>query len=275
VEALKLCREKIEDYDVSKSRLIATEACRSAENGQDFLNQVSEETGLKLDIVDRRTEARLAVSGCASLVERESEGVILFDIGGGSTELAFLDFRREKPRFHAHMHRFIRAWTSLPVGVVTLAEAYSHHDEISDEIFEEMVQHVHSMIERFAAREMMTEVVHGGQVHLLGTSGTITTLAGVYLNLERYDRRQIDGMWMQTGDVGNMIDRVLHMTNEERVASPCIGEDRAELVLAGCAILEAIRREWPCGRLRVADRGLREGLLTEMMAQDGAWRRRR
>ena len=274
IEALHVCRSKMEGRNVVRHRLIATEACRQAANGEAFIDRVEHETGLKLEIADRRTEARLAVSGCATLVEREADGVILFDIGGGSTELAFLDFRSGRPRFHAHMHRFIRAWTSLPVGVVTLAENFGgvHVDR---PVFEQMVDQVRSMIERFAAREMMSQCVQGGKVHLLGTSGTVTTLAGVHLGLERYDRRQVDGTWMGSDDVTAMTDRLIGMTFAERVANPCIGADRADLVLAGCAIFEAIRREWPCGRLRVADRGLREGMLVELMAQDGVWRRDR
>lgn len=274
IEGLKVCRTKMESRTVVRSRLIATEACRQASNGEAFIARVEDETGLKLEIADRRTEARLAVSGCATLVEREADGVILFDIGGGSTELAFLDFRAGKPRFHAHMHRFIRAWTSLPVGVVTLAESFGgvHVDR---PIFELMVNEVRQMISQFAAREMMSQCVQGGNVHLLGTSGTVTTLAGVHLGLERYDRRRVDGTWMGADDVMAMTDRLIDMSFDERVANPCIGADRADLVLAGCAIFEAIRREWPCGRLRVADRGLREGMLVELMAQDGVWRRER
>lgn len=274
VEALAVCRDKMQARHVERSRLIATEACRRASNGPDFIQRVADETGLDLEIVDRRTEARLAVSGCGTLVEREADGVILFDIGGGSTELAFLDFRSGKPRFHAQMHRFIRAWTSLPVGVVTLAESFGGvHVDLA--VFENMVDTVREMISSFAAREMMQQCVSGGKVHLLGTSGTVTTLAGVHLGLDRYDRRQVDGTWMGADDVTSMTDRLIGMTFEERVANPCIGADRADLVLAGCAIFEAIRREWPCGRLRVADRGLREGMLVELMAQDGVWRRNR
>lgn len=274
VDALRVCGEKMSVRHVVRRRLIATEACRQAKNGADFVARVEDETGLRLEIADRRTEARLAVSGCATLVEREADGVILFDIGGGSTELAFLDFRSGKPRFHAHMHRFIRAWTSLPVGVVTLAESFGgvHVDR---PVFENMVSVVREMISSFAAREMMSQCVSAGKVHLLGTSGTVTTLAGVHLGLERYDRRQVDGTWMGADDVTSMTDRLIGMSFEERVANPCIGADRADLVLAGCAIFEAIRREWPCGRLRVADRGLREGMLVELMAQDGVWRRNR
>lgn len=274
VEGLRICRTKMDARNVVRRRLIATEACRQAANGEAFIERVEKETGLTLEIADRRTEARLAVSGCATLVEREADGVILFDIGGGSTELAFLDFRSGKPRFHAHMHRFIRAWTSLPVGVVTLAESFGGV-YVDRPIFELMVAEVRQMISRFAAREMMSQCVQGGKVHLLGTSGTVTTLAGVHLGLERYDRRRVDGTWMGADDVTAMTDRLIDMTFDERVANPCIGADRADLVLAGCAIFEAIRREWPCGRLRVADRGLREGMLVELMAQDGVWRRDR
>tara|TARA_B100000161_G_scaffold194827_1_gene141564 strand:- start:432 stop:806 length:375 start_codon:yes stop_codon:yes gene_type:complete len=110
---------------------------------------------------------------------------------------------------------------------------------------------------------------------MLGTSGTVTTLAGVHLGLKRYDRRRVDGTWLEDGDVSRMIDQLRDMPYEARVDNPCIGADRADLVLAGCAILEAIRRRWSCSRLRVADRGLREGILTELMAADGVWSHRK
>lgn len=269
VEALKVCADKLEARDIRRQRLIATEACRAAANGEEFLARVTQETGLALEIIDRETEARLAVSGCGSLVERETEAVVLFDIGGGSSEIALIDLsRRRSPRLASH----IVAWTSLPVGVVSLAERFGGRD-VTPESFAAMVADVERMLERFEERERLGALAAGKGFHLLGTSGTVTTLAGVHLGLERYDRRFVDGLWMDGDDVDRMIDRLLSWEFHERVANPCIGADRADLVLAGCAILEAIRRAWPAQRLRVADRGLREGILSELMAEDGAWAR--
>jgi len=268
IEALKVCRDKLFAHDLRRSRLIATEACRAAANGGEFLARVEREAGLRLEIVDRETEARLAVSGCSNLVERETEAVVLFDIGGGSSEIALIDLSsRRSHRLADH----IVAWTSLPVGVVTLAERFGgRHVTRAD--FEAMTGHVAGMIEGFEERFRLGTRAAGPRFHLLGTSGTVTTLAGIHLGLARYDRRRVDGIWLNHEEVTAMTQTLLSWEFERRVANPCIGADRADLVLAGCAILEAIRNVWPSERLRVADRGLREGILTELMSRDGAWR---
>jgi exopolyphosphatase/guanosine-5'-triphosphate,3'-diphosphate pyrophosphatase len=224
-----------------------------------FLARVIAETGLELEIINRETEARLAVSGCASLIGREARSAVLFDIGGGSSEIAVLQIDGQRsPRLANH----ITHWTSLPVGVVTLSERHGGR-HVTPEIFEDMVQEVGGMLASFEAPP--AEDLNGADsgFHMIGTSGTVTTLAGVYLNLPRYDRRQVDGLWMSSDEVTAMQDRLVGLDFEARAANPCIGPDRADLVLAGCAILEAIRRRFPVSRMRVADRGLREGLLTE------------
>lgn len=271
VDALKICRDKLAGKKIRRSRLIATEACRSASNGEQFLERVRVETGLELEIVDRQTEARLAVSGCGTLVTRETDAVVLFDIGGGSSEIALIDVsRRRSPRLAEH----IMAWTSLPVGVVTLAERFGGRN-VTQESFDSMVTHVTGLLAQFAERQCLGSLTASPRFHLLGTSGTVTTLAGIHLGLERYDRRRVDGMWMDAEDVTQMTNRLLSWDFEARVANPCIGADRADLVLAGCAILDAIRKVWPSEKLLVADRGLREGILTELMSRDGAWRHNR
>ena len=271
LEALKTCAHKLQARPIKGARLIATEACRRAENGAEFLRRVESEAGLNLEIVDRETEARLAVAGCASLVDRKAKGVVLFDIGGGSSELALLDMsKRKKFDFGPAMV----SWTSLPHGVVTLSEKHGGGKLVTRSVFEDMVADVSELLEAYDGRDALAAAAEGGEVHLLGTSGTVTTLAGIHLKLPRYDRRRVDGTWMASKDVDAMIDALVDMSFEERVANPCIGQDRADLVLAGCAILVAIQRLWPCPRLRVADRGLREGLLTEMMNADNAWQKR-
>jgi exopolyphosphatase/guanosine-5'-triphosphate,3'-diphosphate pyrophosphatase len=269
VEALKVCGDKLRNRSIERARLVATEACRSAANGADFLARVKAETGLALEIIDRQTEARLAVSGCGSLVERDTEGVVLFDIGGGSSEIALIDVRGQRsPRLASH----IVAWTSLPVGVVSLAEKFGGR-EVTRETFGAMIDHVKSLLDGFTGRNRLDHVMDGGKFHLLGTSGTVTTLAGVHLDLERYDRRRVDGLWMDGDSVDRMVEKLLGWDFQQRVGNACIGADRADLVLAGCAILEAIRGIWPSERLRVADRGLREGILSELMGDAGVWRR--
>lgn len=271
VEALKVCAGKLASRKVRLRRLIATEACRSAANGEEFLARVRRETGLDLEIVNRETEARLAVSGCSSLVDRQTDALVLFDIGGGSSEIAMIDLTENRSN---RLANHIKAWTSLPVGVVTLSERHGG-STVTPSIFERMVDEVDAMLERFLPPLLPGFALAGesGRFHLLGTSGTVTTLAGLHLELPRYDRRKVDGLWLSNAEVDAMLARLLSWDFDQRAANPCIGADRADLVLAGCAILESIRKRWPSEKMRVADRGLREGLLNEMMAQDGAWRR--
>jgi exopolyphosphatase/guanosine-5'-triphosphate,3'-diphosphate pyrophosphatase len=264
--ALSICRDKMTARGVTRARLIATEACRAAVNGEAFVDRVFERTGLQLEIVDRETEARLAATGCAALADGRAAGVVLFDIGGGSSEIVWLARDARRQAGIAGMGTRIRSWASLPLGVVSLAERFGGRD-VSPEVFEAMLAEVAFRLEDFARitkRETRCE-----WFHLLGTSGTVTTIAGVHLGLARYDRRRVDGLWMAHTDVDAAIRRLRQMSYAERAANPCIGPDRADLVLAGCAIFEAIRRLFPSPWVRIADRGLREGILTELMGADG------
>lgn len=273
VEALRVCASKLAYRQIRKMRLIATEACRAAANGEAFLERVTRETGLNLEIIDRETEARLAVSGCSSLVGREARSVVLFDIGGGSSEIAVIRIQDNRS---SRLANHITHWTSLPVGVVTLSERHGGRD-VTPAVFSAMVAEVEAMLSGFDCPVFGEDAGEDAdpEFHLIGTSGTVTTLAGVHLDLPRYDRRKVDGLWLSDAEVSAMQAKLLSWDFEGRSTNPCIGPDRADLVLAGCAILEAIRRRWPSRRMRVADRGLREGLLTDMMADDGVWRRAR
>jgi exopolyphosphatase / guanosine-5'-triphosphate,3'-diphosphate pyrophosphatase len=263
IAALSICSDKIRYRKARRLRLIATEACRAADNADHFRERVAKETGIELEVIDRETEATLAVIGCSPLLDARGRGAILFDIGGGSTELVRIE---RDPEQHDAAPR-IKAWMSIPHGVVTLAEHFGGKD-VTPESYARMVEEVAQYVAPFAAE-------HGADLrdmHMLGTSGTVTTLAGVHLNLTRYDRRRIDGIWMTDSDVTAVIARLLGMSYQERANNNCISVERADLVLAGCAILDAIRDAFPMPRLRVADRGLREGMLVEMMREDGALR---
>lgn len=268
IEALKVCALKLARRKNIHSRLIATEAARAAENSADFLIRVKAETGLDLEIIDRETEAGLAAYGCAPLLDPEANGAILFDIGGGSSELVLLD--RSSVVDGGPPVAKMRAWASLPMGVVSLAERHGG-EAVSCGTFEAMVNEAVPAVAEFARR---AGAEGAKDIHLLGTSGTVTTIAGVHLELPRYDRKQVDGVWLCAREVTAVVERLVATSYEERVAHPCIGAERADLVLAGCAIFEAIRRVFPCERLRVADRGLREGILVELMRADGAWARK-
>jgi len=277
LDALKVCAAKIRRHRVARSGLIATEACRLAANADEFLARARAETGLEITIVTRETEAKLAVSGCASLIDYGCDFALVFDIGGGSSELIWLDLGRRKHAWrHALTQRVeaqscISAWTSLPVGVVTLAERFGGRF-VNREVFQTMVTHVVDLLQPFEAKHRLRSRLGGGKTHLLGTSGTVTTVAGVHLGLSRYDRSRVDGCWLDLAEIRGVTSNLLDASYEERVAEPCIGKERADLVLAGCAILEAMLQMWPCERLRVADRGLREGILATLMAEDGVYR---
>jgi len=278
IEALEICRDKMRRRGVTRARLVATEACRAARNGAAFVAEVRARTGLEIEIVDRETEAHLAAAGSASLADQAAESVLLFDIGGGSSEIVWLDragasaassfssFARAEPRpIDVELRERIRFWASLQLGVVTLAERFGGL-EVSDAVFEAMIDHVMGELGDFVLA--VSSAHRCGHFHLLGTSGTVTTIAGVFLGLARYDRRQVDGLWMSSRDVDDAIAALRKMTYHERAANACIGLGRADLVLAGCAILEAIRRAFPAERVRIADRGLREGILLQMISAD-------
>ncbi|HHI82880.1 MAG TPA: Ppx/GppA family phosphatase [Rhizobiales bacterium] len=264
ISALRVCANKLKWWNVTRNRLIATEACRMAENGRAFLDRVRDEVGLDLEMADRATEAQLAVAGASPLVCPDACKVLIFDIGGGSTELMWLDITDGKQE--------IQAWTSIPAGVVTVAEKFGGVF-VDDQVFAAMRESVRPLMEQFHNQTRQICDGGAGPCHLLGTSGTVTTLCGIHLNLPRYDRSQVDGCWLDGNDVGAVTRELLAMSHEERASSPCIGKQRADLVMAGCAIFEEIRRLWPSDRIRVADRGLREGILASMMKEDGVYGR--
>ena len=257
--ALRICRDKMAARNVTRARTIATEACRSAANGPEFVDSVRERLGVALEIVDRETEAHLAAAGVGDLADRDAKAIVMFDIGGGSSEILWLAADERSRR------RRVRAWESMRLGVVSLAEMFGGVD-VTDRIFAEMTAYVGEALKPFAAK--VAGEARCDRFHLLGTSGTVTTIAGVHLNLPRYDRRAVDGLWLDRAEVDVAVGRLCAMSYAERAANPCIGQERADLVLAGCAILQAIRAQFPAERLRIADRGLREGMLSQLMRED-------
>ena len=264
ISALRVCANKLKWWQVERTRLIATEACRISENGARFLDVVKEEVGIELEIINRETEARLAVVGASPLMCENANKVLVFDIGGGSTELMWLNRHGGTDK--------IEAWTSIPAGVVTVAEKFGGK-HVDADVFEAMRQSVRPLIQAFRRETRKFCDDDAVPCHLLGTSGTVTTICGIHLQLPRYDRSRVDGCWLEGKDMGQVTQELLSMSFEERAASPCIGRQRADLVMAGCAIFEEIRATWPAERIRVADRGLREGILTSLMNEDGHYGR--
>ncbi|MCJ9429007.1 Ppx/GppA phosphatase family protein [Kordiimonas marina] len=259
VEALKVCAEKIQRRGVTCMRHVATEACRVADNAPEFLTRVKEETGLNLDIISAREEARLAVMGCQSLIAPGNKHALVFDIGGGSTELIWV-------RVLSGRRTEISGWMSIPWGVVNLSERFAVPGITPPpEQYTSMVEEVASHLRAFEDAHQVGSVIKKRHTQFLGTSGTVTTLASLHLNLPRYQRDKVDGAWMKSRDIYSLSQRVAQMTHAERAAQPCIGEERADLVVVGCAILEAILGMWNVPSLRVADRGIREGILRGLM----------
>jgi exopolyphosphatase / guanosine-5'-triphosphate,3'-diphosphate pyrophosphatase len=257
VEALRVCAEKLRRRRVLLSRAVATEACRRAANGDAFIARVREETGIALDIISAEEEARLAVLGCHQLLSPGDGPALVFDIGGGSTEIVLLDDSGDHPR--------ILDWRSIGWGVVSLTEAVPHDSDDPAErmaAYAAMRARVREPIRDFADTIARHRRETGDEPpRLLGTSGTVTTLGSLYLNLPTYDRSQVDGLHVAAGDMLDLCARLAAMSLEQRQATPCIGRERADLVVAGCAILEEICAVWPATHIDVADRGIREGVL--------------
>ena len=260
VGALSICADKLRRRNVSLTRSVATEACRRAENGADFVDRVRSETGIVLDVIGPQEEARLAVLGCHKLLEPGDGPALIFDIGGGSTELVLVDQVDGIPK--------IRSWWSAPWGVVSLTESEGRPALEGPErlqAYGRMRERARRAFASFAS----TLPSDAEGIRLLGTSGTVTTLASVHLALPTYDRRAVDGLHVPVDAMQKISSMIAQMDHEERAALPCIGRDRADLVVAGCAILEAIVEIWPAENLGVADRGIREGILRSLMARDG------
>ncbi|MBL4769164.1 MAG: Ppx/GppA family phosphatase [Rhodobacteraceae bacterium] len=281
VQALRICQQKLKHNKVTRMRLIATEACRRAVNAPEFIRQVKRETGLTLDIIEAEEEARLAVISCAPLVSTKTEQLLVVDIGGGSTELVWIDIssvpHRDRPRaimrlhagFHPPKSPFPAAkvvdWISVPLGVATLRDQFSDVQDDSAR-FALMSWFFEENLVDFAPYK--DEQPREG-FQIVGTSGTVTTVAASHLGLKRYDRTKVDGLRMTSDQIDKVIHGYLSLGPAGRRRDPRIGNDRQALIMSGSAILQALMRVWPTDRLSVADRGLREGLLYAQMSADG------
>jgi len=279
VQALRICQKKIEKHGVKRMRLVATEACRRARNAKDFIRQVRRETGLSLEIIAPEEEARLAVISCAPLVGRRTEQLLVVDIGGGSTELVWIDLSavppEERARSIMRLHRGFQPqgeqaarvvdWISVPLGVATLKDQFADVEDDGARF---------ALMSWFFEENLASFSPYNAQqardgFQIIGTSGTVTTVAASYLNLRRYDRTKVDGLQMTSDQIDLVIREYLALGPEGRRTDPRIGRDRHALIMSGAAILQALMRIWPTDRLSVADRGLREGLLYAQMSADG------
>lgn len=256
--ALMVCSEKMLRRGVTRARAVATEACRSAENCESFLARVQAQTGIGIEIISAMEEGRLALAGCAALLEPELPYALVFDIGGGSTELMWLRVARCGPPV-------LLDQISIRRGVVSLAERYGG-DRVSPETYAAITSEITHALSAFEARHRIRQTLDAGEVQMLGTSGTVTTLAGMHQGLRRYERARVDGSYLSREEIQSVVRGLLALDYEGRASHPCVGSERADLVIAGCAVLEAILGLWPVPRLRIADRGLREGILVDLLA---------
>ena len=280
IQALRICAKKIEKHGVRRMRLVATEACRRAKNAREFIKQVRRETGLAMEIIAPEEEARLAVISCAPLVSPRTEQLLVVDIGGGSTELVWIDLAAvapdDRPKAIMRLHMGFNAqgegavarvvdWISVPLGVATLKDQFIDVDDDAARF---------ALMSWFFEENLSSFSPYNAQhpregFQIIGTSGTVTTVAASFLNLRRYDRTKVDGLQMSSDQIDFVIREYLSLGPEGRRTDPRIGRDRHALIMSGAAILQALMRIWPTDRLSVADRGLREGLLYAQMSADG------
>jgi exopolyphosphatase/guanosine-5'-triphosphate,3'-diphosphate pyrophosphatase len=267
-QALEACAQRIDARKPVAVGCVATQACRGASNGQIFLNSIKTDFGLDFQIIDNEEEARLSVLGCASLLEPEAEVALIVDIGGGSTEMSWVKPAQVRG---GGLDAPILAWGSAPIGVVTLSEEDGEPDSDDKQAwYEAAVTRLAERIAEIGDAQNLRPIFEAGRAHIIGTSGTVTSLAGVHLDLPRYQRSRVDGMWFDVADCRAVIAKLLAQSVEERAGNACIGKDRADLVVPGGMILDAVLRVWPAPKIRVADRGLRGGVLMRLMAKHKA-----
>lgn len=256
LSALRICQKKLAKFEVVNARYVATEACRRASNSTEFMHRIKEETGMQIDIIDTEEEASLAFLGCSSLLAREHKQAVVFDIGGGSTEVMWVHSKPDEDYQ-------IRDWLSVNYGVMNLADKFGGTAFI-DRVYDDMVACVTEQMMPFARMTHIQEALAGENVQFLSTSGTVTTLAAIHLDLPRYERSRIDGLTLDVADIRAVTRRLLNMRPSERFHHACIGPERADFIISGCAIFEAISNLLPKGSITIADRGVREGIILSL-----------
>ncbi len=261
INALRVCAGVLEEYaPIVKSRFVATAACRRAKNCRYFLDLVKKETGLTIETISSQEESRLAVAGCLPLLNRNIKRALVFDIGGGSTEVSLA-------RTTNSGRTIIEGYVSLPYGVVTVSEAFPNHD-MTDLAYNTIIERTHNILAEFEEKYHISEAIAAQEIQVLGTSGTVTVLGAVHLNLPRYNRSAVDGLALSVQDVARTITKIKRMGDEGRKKHACIGMQKADLTIAGCAIIEGLLSFWPITEITIADRGIREGILLDMMHAD-------
>ncbi len=265
LKALQTCKRKLDKFSLTQGRFVATEACRRAENADWFLERVREQVGIDIDIISSEEEARLAFLGCSSLLHKDTRFALAFDIGGGSTEFLWVRIDPDQP-ISSHKRHLIQDWLSLPYGVMNMSERFGGA-AFTEMYFDEIVDQIAQKLLPMDRANGISTQIRDNKVQVLSTSGTVTTLAAIHLNLKHYDRSKIDGLKMSIEDARKATDSLMQMTPTERATHPCIGSARTDFILSGCAIFEAIARVWPVEHITIADRGVREGIIVSLMRE--------
>ncbi len=266
IKALQICKRKIERFNLTAGRYVTTEACRQAKNSREFLARVEAEVGLKLEVVSTEEEAVLAFRGCANLLTPQPKYALVFDIGGGSTEVLWVETDHSTRPSILPEHKVLD-WFSMDRGVMNLADGFENR-AVAEGYYEEMLQQTQRRLSDFNARNGISDAVARGEVQMLSTSGTVTTLAAIHLDLQRYDRSRIDGLELSQAELAGAVTKVRGMRVSERFMHPCIGADRSDYIVSGCALFEAVVRLWPVASMTIADRGVREGIVLSLMAEN-------
>lgn len=265
LKALSACKAKLDRYDIARARFVATEACRRATNVDQFLRRAQSEAGISIDVISNEEEARLAFLGCSSLLQRDTRYALAFDIGGGSTEFMWVKIDGSMP-LDSHKRHLIQDWLSLPYGVMNMSEQFGGAT-YTEMYFEEIVEKIVGLLNTFRKNNEIAEKIWRERVQMLSTSGTVTTLAAIHLNLPRYDRSKVDGLKLSVSDIRAATHRLMQMSSSQRANHPCIGSARTDYILSGCAIFEAIVRAFPIDKITIADRGVREGIIVSLMRE--------
>ena len=268
LKALESCQKKLERYHISKKRFVATEACRRATNSAAFMQKIESELGLSIDIISNEEEARLAFLGCSSLLIKETRWALAFDIGGGSTEFMWVKIDPDMP-VDSHRRHLIQDWLSLPYGVMNMSEQFGGA-AYTEMYFEEIVEKICAMMRPLDEANQISAKIWREGVQLLSTSGTVTTLAAIHLDLPKYDRAKVDGLKLSISDIRAATKKLMAMSPSQRAMHPCIGSARTDFILSGCAIFEAIVRTFPIDKITIADRGVREGIIVSLMREKHA-----
>lgn len=258
LQALKVCRGVIDEYmPITASRFVATAACRRAKNVAQFVEMAKRDAGIDLEIISSKEEARLSVVGCLPLLNHSIRRVLVFDIGGGSTQISLA-------RVTDGGKTFIEGFVSLPYGVVTISEAFAGH-EMSKLEYSTVVERTQAILQDFEDRYHIHDAIANQEIQVIGTSGTVTVIGAVHLKLPRYNRSAVDGTAISAPDIEFTINKIKNMGAEGRCKHPCIGQSKSDLTIAGCAVIEALTSFWPISEITIADRGIREGILLDMM----------